>query len=75
MSNIEAEIDPNHPIECEITWKGGGAHCVVIDGYNVITNSLSIEDPYYGPSTVDFNTFISAYQGSGTWYYRFYVQP
>jgi len=56
-----------------IGWAGGGGHAIVASGYE--SNSMVvIDDPWYGPSVVAYNTLVNAYQGSGTWTNSFYTK-
>ncbi|HXH39921.1 MAG TPA: papain-like cysteine protease family protein, partial [Thermoanaerobaculia bacterium] len=66
---IRVEIDNHHPLGCRIGWAGGGGHFVCIDGYDVTgaVPIVTIRDPIYGTSHVTLTTFLSAYQGSGSW--------
>lgn len=66
MAQVQSEIDANRPLGVRIGWPNGGGHFVVIDGYST-PNDLDIQDPWYGPSTIDYNTFLTAYQGTGSW--------
>lgn len=36
---------------------------------------LKISDPWYGDSIVDYATFVSGYQGAGTWTHSYLTQP
>jgi len=61
------------PIAMRIGWAGGGGHAIVASGYE--SNSMVvIDDPWYGPSVVAYNTLVNAYQGSGTWTNSFYTK-
>lgn len=70
-ADVEVEMAGNRPVGARIGWYGGGAHFVVISGYDDSsgTAAVDVEDPYYGPSVLlDFNTFSTAYQsGAGQW--------
>ncbi len=70
-------------------WAGGGGHFVAIvcgfryqSGLMSGTTStaltayrLQISDPWYGDSIVDYSTFVSGYQGTGTWTHSYLTQP
>ena len=65
-----AEINCGRPISIAIWWYGGGGHNPAIDGYdnsNLAAPTIDIQDPWYGPSTQDFNSFPSTYNGGATW--------
>ena len=70
LATVVNEIDNNHPVSIAIYWTGGGGHNPVIAGYdkaNAANPTIDLQDPWYGPSTQDFNTFPSTYQGGATW--------
>jgi hypothetical protein len=68
--NIKNEIDNNHPVGVRIGWYGDDGHFVCLTGYDDSsgTQFVNVDDPYYGPSTYEYNAFCTAYQsGSGGW--------
>jgi hypothetical protein len=67
---VKTEIDSGHPLGVRTAWSGGGAHFLVVHGYdytNPVQPTLSVADPFYGSSIVDYNLFCTSYQGSGAW--------
>jgi hypothetical protein len=69
-SFVQQEITSNHPVGVRIGWYGGGGHFVALSGYDDSTGTqfVDVEDPWYGPSTYDYNSFSTAYQsGAGGW--------
>jgi hypothetical protein len=74
-SDVQQEINANRPVAVRIGWAGGGGHFVVLSGYddNAGNQFLDVEDPWYGPSLVDYSAFATAYQGSGTWTHTYPV--
>jgi hypothetical protein len=77
IDGIRGEIDNHHPLGCRITWAGGGGHFVCIDGYDVTTPvpMVTVRDPIYGTSHVTLTTFLSAYQGNGSWTNSYTTKP
>lgn len=75
MSQVQAEIDADKPLCARVEWSDGNGHFVVISGYDVATDSLTIRDPYYGTSTVTMTRFKSSYQTTGRWTHSFKTQP
>jgi hypothetical protein len=70
LSTVVDEINANHPISIAIYWTGGGGHNPAISGYdksNASAPKIDLQDPWYGASTQDFNSFPSSYQGGATW--------
>lgn len=67
-------------------WSGGGGHfmavvCVfeglvgALSGAGSTARRVKISDPWYGDSIVDYTTFVSGYQGSGSWTHSYRTQP
>jgi len=81
-SILENEIAARRPVVTRIDWTGGAAHFLLINGYGDIVVSLTpfvqerylqIQDPWYGPSFIPYNSFRMAYQGTGKWTYTLYT--
>lgn len=66
---VKQQIDGRRPVGVRITWSGGGAHFVCIDGYNVAgaVPIVSVRDPWYGDSTVPYSVLATSYHATGTW--------
>lgn len=73
---VQQELDAGRPICVRTVWSDGDeedeeapAHFVVIVGYLEDTDSLIIEDPFYGLTPeIQFDRFCSAYQdANGVW--------
>lgn len=69
------ELNAGRVIAARIGWSGGGGHAMVIYGYNPIFDWLFIGDPWYGDQIVDYDTYVSAYQGSGSWTHCYMTKP
>jgi hypothetical protein len=72
FDQIKQTIDTGWPIPVRIVWEdnSANAHFVVISGYSVSNQRiplLQVDDPFYGRSIVDYDTFVSCYQGNGSW--------
>ena len=65
IDKIETEIAGMRPIGVCINW--GSNHFVVIAGVGATNNVLAIEDPWYGSSVVNYDSFCTKYQGRGKW--------
>ena len=55
---------------------GGGAHFLVIKGQYSAggIDYVSVDDPIYGRSDVNYATLQTAYKGSGTWTHTYYTK-
>ena len=70
LSTVMKEIRGSRPISIAIYWNGGGGHNPAIDGFDATDPAspvIEIEDPIFGPSTQDFNSFPTTYQGGANW--------
>lgn len=64
---VMAEIDLGRPLGANVAWTDGGGHSMTLTGYDTTGSMITIQDPGYGPSTMAFASFPSAYHGGGTW--------
>jgi hypothetical protein len=69
VASVQTEINADRPIGCRIGWSGGGGHFVVLSGYDFggASDFVDVQDPWYGPSVVNYSTFASSYQSNGSW--------
>ena len=78
FADARTEIDNGRPLGVRIGWSGGGGHFNIIGCYTLNSllglQSVQIEDPWYGTSVWDYNTFRTAYQGSGSWTHSYKTQ-
>jgi len=76
FQTIINQIEAAHPVSINIQWDGGGGHNPATDGYDdsdIANPTIDIQDPWYGPSTQDFNSFPSTYNGGATWYESYFT--
>ena len=77
FQTITNQLDAGHPVSINIQWNGGGGHNPATDGYDntdPATPTIDIQDPIYGPSTQDFNTFPGSYNGGASWYASYFTK-
>ena len=57
---------------------GDGGHFNVLSCYTwrlrPLLQTIQVEDPWYGTSVWDYDTFRTAYQGSGSWTHSYKTQ-
>lgn len=68
----KSELDTGEPIYIQLAWNVGGAHAVVVSGYNTSAGTLTIVDPAKGCGTKSFsyNSMITGctfQSGTGKW--------
>ena len=76
LATVISEINAGRPILIAIWWYGGGGHNPAIDGYDNC-NSASPTMKYRSvlrPSTQDFNSFPSTYNGGASWGNTYYTK-
>lgn len=73
--DIKAQLDAHLPVCVIVRWQQGTiGHPVVITGYddnNQGSPIISLSDPWYGESIVDFGRFPANYHGGGSWTYTY----
>jgi Papain-like cysteine protease AvrRpt2 len=75
FDRAQAEIDSGRPLGARTQWAGGGTgHFVTIVGYHSAVDLLTVDDPLYGRSHVDYRTFCTDYRRSGTWTHSYYTK-
>jgi Papain-like cysteine protease AvrRpt2 len=68
-SEVRDELRAGRPVCARMAWAGGGAHFVTIIHFDPVTDTLVIEDPFFGRMpNVSFNQFCSHYSDQdGRW--------
>jgi hypothetical protein len=86
FATIKTLINSGRPPCARQGWSGGGGHFMaivchfegllgLIVGGGSTAKRLRISDPWYGDSVIDYDVFVSGYQGSGTWTHSYRTQP
>ncbi|MGE5342881.1 MAG: papain-like cysteine protease family protein [Candidatus Omnitrophota bacterium] len=63
---IQKLIDANMPVAARIGWQGVG-HFVVITGVGADQTMVAIQDSYFGPSYITYESLVNYYKGLGKW--------
>jgi hypothetical protein len=71
---VTAEIDAGRALGVRIAWEGGGGHFVIVAGYDSNGEMLEIRDPWWGDSSVAYDSFPDTYQGRGSWTHSYRTQ-
>src|SRR5262245_55532768 len=74
FAQVQSEVNGGRPLCVRTAWSGGGAHFLAIIGYRILSNILAVDDPWYGKSDVSYSTFLTAYQGTGSWTHSYFTQ-
>ena len=86
FATVKSLINSARPPCARQGWSGGGGHFMAIACYfqgllglfagaGSTAKRLRISDPWYGDSVLDYDVFVSGYQGSGTWTHSYRTQP
>jgi len=75
FADVRAEIDAGRPVCVRTQWAGGQVgHVMAVTGYDTEYELLTVDDPLYGKSHVDYDTFCTDYRGSGSWTRSYYTK-
>lgn len=74
FSQLQARIDNSQPVGTRVAWNGGGAHFMMVTGYNNDQNKITIQDPWYGTSTIAYASYPASYHGGGNWTHTYYTK-
>lgn len=77
FANCTTQMNTWRVLGARVAWSGGGAHFVTMSGVSLSGNTqfVTIRDSIYGTSTIPYNTFLTSYQGSGTWTHSYFTKP
>lgn len=86
FATIQSLINSGRPPCARQGWSGGGGHFMAIVCYfegllglvlggGSTAKRLRISDPWYGDSVVDYDVFVTGYQGTGSWTHSYRTQP
>ena len=67
FDDVGNAIDADRPVGVRIGWHGGGAHFVMLTGYDDANTAVAVDDPHYGRSIVRFGAFPNRYRSGGDW--------
>ncbi len=70
FDQVMAQIDLGRPVCCHIAWHATSpdqGHYNMIVGYDPATQDVDVRDCLYSDSSLPFDAFRNAYQGSGSW--------
>ena len=73
LNKVVQQIDSDRPVCLRIGWYDGGGHFVAIYGYSGTV--VNVGDPWWGDSSVDFDSFPDTYQTGGKWTHTYWVVP
>jgi hypothetical protein len=76
VAQVETEVTFARPLGIRVAWSGGGAHFLCIMGhYNAGgIDWITVDDPIYGRSNVNYTTLQTKYQGTGSWTHTYYTK-
>lgn len=71
---VQTYINVGKPVGTRVAWTGGGAHFMMITGYDTSGSRIDIQDPWYGDSTIVYASYPAQYMGGGSWTNTYYTQ-
>lgn len=74
LARIQYEINHGNPICVRIEWFTGGAHYLLINGYNLVNDQIHLLDSLHGTSIHPFQDFPENYTiAGGVWTETFWM--
>ncbi|WP_103068633.1 papain-like cysteine protease family protein [Aquimarina sediminis] len=74
FERIQFEINQGRPLGVRLEWFKGGAHYILVKGYNAEEGNLIIEDSLHGSSIQLYDTFPEKYrEGGAVWTETFWT--
>jgi hypothetical protein len=70
FDGIKKAVTAKLPVGARITWYGGGAHFLAIDGYREFVSGppmVHVLDPHDGPSYQYYDDLVTDYPPGGNW--------
>jgi len=70
FNGIKDALAAKVPVAARVTWYGGGAHFIAIDGYREFLSGerqVHVLDPQHGPSYQYYDDLVSDYPPGGNW--------
>jgi hypothetical protein len=71
LAEVTTEIAADRPLCLRIGWFSGGGHFVGVYGYS--GTIISVGDPWWGDSVIDYSDFPENYQSGGNWTHTYWV--
>ncbi len=76
FERIQSEIVSNRPVFLSLEWNRSGIHYLCIIGFDAERREIFLDDPSFGPSCQDFDSFPKDYRSAGgVWCCTFWVSP
>ena len=74
FTTLQEQIDVRRPVGTRVAWTRSGAHFMMVTGYNTNGQTITIQDPWYGTTTIAYSAYPANYQGGGRWTATYFTQ-
>ncbi len=76
IAEIQTEVTSARPLGIRVAWSGGGAHflCIIGQYSDGGIDFVTVDDPIFDRSDVNYATLQTAYQGTGAWTDTYYTK-
>jgi hypothetical protein len=73
---IQDRINTNEPIGTRVAWNnsGGAAHFTMLSGYDAGNDKITVQDPWYGTTTIVYDQYPVGYHSGGTWTHTYFTK-
>ncbi len=74
LETVLEQLNNNRPLGIRMAF-GQAGHFIVVTGVGANREMVQVEDSYFGPSYIKFETLINKYKGMGVWSYSYFTKP
>lgn len=71
---VVGTIDADRPLGTRVAWNGGGAHFMMLTGYDDGAQTVTVDDSIYGRSVIRFSAYPASYKSGGAWTHSYYTR-
>lgn len=71
---VATRLQRGQPVGTRVAWNGGGAHFMMITGYTDSPQFITIQDPWYGTSSIGWRAYPASYHGGGSWTHTYFTR-
>ncbi|MCP4221491.1 MAG: hypothetical protein GY765_43105 [bacterium] len=74
IDTVLEQLNGNKPLGIRMAF-GQAGHFIMITGVGANKEMVAVEDSYFGPSYIKYDTLKKKYKGAGEWSYSYFTKP